>query len=338
MAQPFDYRSGKLTGDALPVVGNVQEDPGFFTAVFSASENGVLAYQESGGSVDQNQLTWFDRAGKKTESFGPIGNLWAPRISHDGKRVVFSVGDPGDVWVEDLSRHVATRLTFDPADDNDAIWSPDDSRIFFMSLRSGGGDIYAKPASGTGSDERLFSNGSVKSPASLSPDGRFLLYGALNGKTKWDLELLSLPERKMTPFLKTEFDETNGDFSPDGRWIAYGSNESGRYEVYVQPFPGPGGKWQISTAGGSNPVWRRDGKELFYFGADRKMIAVPVTIGSSFESGTPAALFDAHIKNDPDRHYDVSADGERFLIVTPLAEETSPPITLVQNWTAGLKR
>ena len=338
MAQPFDAKTGTLSGDAFPVVGNVQEDPGFFTAVFTVSDNGVLAYQETGGSGDQYQLTWFDRSGKKLQSIGPQGNVWNPRISHDGRHVVFTVGDPGDLWLEDLSRQVPSRLTFDPADDNNAVWSPDDSRIFFLSMRSGGGDLYTKPSSGTGTDEKMMTSMSVKAPSSVSPDGRLLLYAALNPRTKWDLELLSLSDRKTTDFLKTDFDEIQGEFSPDGHWVAYSSNESGRFEVYVQPFPGPGGKWQISSAGGSMPAWRRDGKELFYLAADRKMMAVPVQIGAAFEAGTPTALFPARLKSDPDRHFDVSADGQRFLVTMPLGEETTPPITLVQNWTALLRQ
>jgi len=338
MAQPFDPGSGKVSGEAFPIVGNVQEDPGFYTAVFTVSDNGVLAYQQSGGSVDQFQLVWFDRGGKKLEELGAKGNVWTPRLSHDGRRVVFTIGDPGDLWLEDLSRHVATRITFDPAEDNNPIWSPDDSRIYFLSMRSGGGDIYGKPSSGTGSDELAFSSAAVKAPGSFSPDGRYLLFSALNPKTKWDLELLSLPERKGTTFLKTNFDENLGDFSPDGHWIVYASNESGRYEVYVQPFPGPGGKWQISTSGGSMPVWRRDSKEIFYLAADRKLMAVPVMSGEALQPGAPVALFEARLKDDPDRHYDVSADGQRFLLTTPLGDESAPPITLVQNWTALLRQ
>ena len=338
MAQPFDAKSLTLSGEPFPVVGNVQEDPGFFTAVFTVSDNGVLAYQEGGGSGDQAQLTWFDRSGKKLEAVGPQGNLWNPRISHDGRRAVFTMGDPGDLWVEDLSRNVPTRLTFDPADDNNAVWSADDSRLLFLSLRSGGGDIYGKPSSGTGADERLVSSASVKDPSSVSPDGRWLLMSVLNPKTKWDIELLSLPDRKVTDFLKTDFDELQGEFSPDGRWVAYSCNESGRHEVYVQPFPGPGGKWQISSAGGTNPVWRRDGKELFYLASDRKMMSVPVRIGAAFEAESPRPLFDVRVKSDPDRHFDVTADGQRFLITLPLGDETSPPITLVQNWTALLRQ
>ena len=338
MAQPFDAKGGTLSGEAFPVIANVQEDPGFFTAVFSVSDNGTLIYQEGGGAFDQHQFTWFDRAGKQLPAAGPKGNLWIPRISHDGRRVAFGQGDPGDLWLEDLSRRVTTRLTFNPSDDASPAWSPDDARIYFMSQRTGAGDIYQKAASGTGADELLFSSGVVKNPSSVSPDGRYLLFDALNSKTKWDVEALSLTDRKVTPFLHGEFDENLGDFSPDGRWVAYESNESGRYEVYVQPFPGPGGKWQVSTNGGIAPVWRRDGKELFYVAPDRKLMVVPVKTGAVFEPETAVPLFEVHLRNDPSRHYDASADGQRFLVNTPLGEETSPPITLVQNWTVLLRQ
>ncbi|HEX5854746.1 MAG TPA: protein kinase [Thermoanaerobaculia bacterium] len=336
MAQPFDAKSGKLSGDPFPVVGNVQEDPGFFTAVFSVSDNGVLAYQEAGGSVDQYQLTWFDRSGKKLDAVGPKGNFNYPRISHDGRRVAVAIGDPGDVWIEDLARKVSTRLTFDPADDGWPVWSPDDSRVFFVSQRTGGGDIYAKSSSGTGSDELVFSSPLGKVPRGFTPDGRMLLFETLNPKTKYDLEVLSLPDRKVTPFLHADSDELLGDISPDGRFVAYISNESGRMEVYVQPFPGPGGKWQVSTAGGTAAVWRRDGKELFYLAPDHKLMAVAVKAGATFEMEAPQALFEARLKEDPDREFDVSADGQRFLLVTP-GDESTPPISLVQNWTVLLR-
>jgi Tol biopolymer transport system component len=338
MAQPFDAASGKLSGEPFPVVENVQEDSGFFTAVFSVSQNGTLAYQETGATVDQYQMTWYDRGGKKLESVGKQGEVWAPRLSHDGRRVAYSIGDPGDIWLEDFSRRLSTRLTFNPADDSIVVWSPDDTRIYFMSQRSAGGDIYQKPASGTGADELILSSSVQKNPTSVSPDGRTLLFQAVNPKTKTDLELLSLADRKVTPFLETEFDETHGAFSPDGHWIAYASNESGRYEVYVQPFPGPGGKWQISNTGGTAPVWRRDGKEIFYLAPDRNLMAVAIRAGAVFESEAPAALFQTRVRIDLDRHFDVSADGQRFLMTMPLEDGASPPITLVQNWTALLRQ
>jgi Tol biopolymer transport system component len=338
LAQPFDPKGGKLSGEPFPIVGNVQEDPGFFTAVFSVSDNGVLAYQEAGGNVDQFQMTWFDRSGKKIETVGPKAALWAPRISHDGRRVVFAVGDPADIWLEDMARKVSTRLTFDPADDSFAVWSPDDSRVAWGSQRTGGGDIYSKSTTGTGSDELLFSSPLGKIPRSFSPDGRLLLINVLNPKTKYDLDVLTLPERKVVPFLDSEFDELMGEFSPDGRFVAYASNESGRFEVYVVPYPGPGGKWQISSGGGAAPVWRRDGKELFYLAPDHKLMAVGIKTAGAFEAEAPQPLFETRIREDPDRHFDVSADGQRFLLDSPLGDETTPPITLVQNWTVLLRQ
>jgi Tol biopolymer transport system component len=339
MAQPFDAKSGTLSGEAVPIAANVQDDPGFFTAVFSASESGVLVYQEAGGMADQHEFVWLDRTGKKLEAAGPKGNLWLPRFSHDFRRLAYAVGDPGDIWIEDLSRHVSTRLTFDPADESYPVWSSDDTQLFFFSLQSGAGDIYRKPAFGTGSPELVYSSGILKNPTSVSPEGRFLLFDALDPKTKWDIDVLSLADREVTPFLHGEADELEGDFSPDGRWVAYSSNESGRFEVYVQPFPGPGGKWQVSSDGGLAPHWRRDGKELFYLTSDHKLMAVAVRTGTTFELETPKSLFQVRIRNDPSgRHYDVSADGQRFLVNAPLVEEDSPPITLVQNWPALLKR
>jgi Tol biopolymer transport system component len=272
------------------------------------------------------------------ETVGAPGNLWAPRFSHDNRRLVGGIGDPGDIWVWDLARRVATRLTFDPTDEGDPVWSPDDTRIFFMSQRSGGGDLYQKAAAGTGADELLYSSKNFKLPTGISPDGRWVLLNELSPKTKWDIEVFSLSDRKVVPFLQSEFDEVLGAFSPDGQWVAYASNESGRFEIYVQPFPGPGGKWQVSTSGGSSPVWRRDGKELFYLGLDHKLMSVAVKTGQVFETEAPKPLFDMRVRSDPDRLFDVSSDGQRFVVVAPVGDETAPPITLVQNWTALLRQ
>jgi Tol biopolymer transport system component len=338
MAQPFDWKRGSLSADAFPIAENVQEDPGFFTAVFSVSQNGVLAFQETGGNVNQYQLTILDRSGKPVETVGAPGNLWAPRFSHDNRRLVGGIGDPGDIWVWDLARRVATRLTFDPTDEGDPVWSPDDARIFFMSQRSGGGDLYQKAAAGTWADELLYSSKNFKLPTGISPDGRWVLLNELSPKTKWDIEVFSLSDRKLVPFLQSEFDEVLGAFSPDGQWVAYASNESGRFEIYVRPFPGPGGKWQVSTSGGSSPVWRRDGKELFYLGLEHKLMSVAVKTGQVFETEAPKPLFDMRVRSDPDRLFDVSSDGQRFVVVAPVGDETAPPITLVQNWTALLRQ
>ncbi|HEV8608686.1 MAG TPA: protein kinase [Thermoanaerobaculia bacterium] len=339
LAQPFDPKRGKLNGEAFPIAENVQDDSGFFNAVFSVSEQGTLAYQEAGGTTGLSELAWVDRSGKKIDVLGDPADYFEPRISPDGRRVAVGVGDPGDIWIYDVARRIRTRLTFAAADDFSSVWSPDGTRVAFSSVRSGAGDLYAKVASGTGADELLSSSKVFKVPNSWSPDGRYLAYFQGAPGSKADLWLLSISDRKASPLLQTEFDEVAAAFSPDGRWLAYASNESGRNEIYVQPFPGPGGKWQVSTAGGLHPRWRRDGKELFYITSDGKVMAVEVRAGAAFESGTPQALFATSLKNAPGPpSYDASADGQRFLLNRPIGEESSPPITLVQNWTAFLNR
>jgi len=195
-------------------------------------------------------------------------------------------------------------------------------------------------SSGTGNDEEfLVQAGSLTVPTDWSTDGRFLAYQAIDSKTKtgWDLAFYSPAENKTYVFLSTLAAEVMGRFSPDGRWLAYTSDESGRPEVYVQPFPGHGGKWQISTAGGGQPVWNRNGKELFYASADNKLMAVDVKADSSFEVGTPRALFDVHLKSINGWKYDISPDGQRFLANTVI-EVKANPITLVLNWAAEAKK
>ncbi len=338
MAQPFDWKSGRLAADALPIVENVQEDPGFFTAVFSASANGVLAFQESGGSVNQYQLMIVDRSGKPVEKVGAPGDLWTARLSHDKRRVACVIGDPGDIWVHDLERRLATRLTFNPATDEGPAWYPDDSRILFASQRSDGVNIFQKSAAGTGSEQLLYSSKNFKRPMDISPDGSWALFEELSSRTRWDIYLLSLTDRKVVPFLQSEFDEVFPVFSPNGRWVAYASNESGLFEVYVQAFPGPGGQWQVSTSGGTMPAWRHDGKELFYLGLNHKLMSVAVKTGEAFESDAPSPLFEVHVRTDPSRPYDVFPDGQRFLVVAPLENQSAPPVTLIQNWTALLRK
>jgi Tol biopolymer transport system component len=244
------------------------------------------------------------------------------------------------VWTYDVARGLRTRFTFDPEDDLDERWSADGNRIAFASGRKGHLDLYAKAASGADAEQLLLADDLDKYPQSWSPDGRFLLYVSLGAKTGQDLWVLPLTGdvRKPFPFRNTQFSEGTGVFSPDGRWIAYRSSETGRQEIYIAPFPGPGGKWQISAMGGSAPRWRRDGKELFYVGPGNTLMAAAVSVdGARVEVGTVKRLFQVRAVT-PRYFYDVSPDGQRFLVNTADEPATSAPLTLVVNWPALMKK
>jgi Tol biopolymer transport system component len=351
MAQPFNVESLELTGDAVPIAERVVT--GGQTGMaggFSVSETGALAYQtgsaEVGGQVASTQLAWFDRNGKQIGVLGDPARSGDLELAPDGSRAAVSLFDPvqrsRDIWLFDIARGLRTRFTFEPADETTLIWSPDGSRVVFNARRNGPLDLYQKASSGAGVEEGLLTGCLDKYPMGWTPDGRFILFMVTAPKTGLDLWVLPLfGDRKPFPFLQTQFNEINSRFSPDGRWIAYSSNESGRYEVYVAPFPGPGGKWQVSTAGGDWPRWRRDGKEIFYVAPapDEKLMAAVVNGGgSAFEVGAVQPLFDMRGEApNQSRMYDVSPDGQRFLVNTLAEEAASAPITLVVNWRALLK-
>ena len=263
MARPFDPKTGELRGDAAPVVEGVD--------AFSVSDNGVLVYRPGSGAADAH-LVWFDRAGKNLGTVGSAAEYSGPALSPDGSRLAVGIRDPAaqgrDIWVFDLARGTSTKLTFDPKDDFNPVWSPDGSRIAFSSDRRGARNLYVKSASGTGEEELLLESDRNKNAEDWSRDGRWLAYNEAAPGAGNDIWTLSLDTRQPRPFLQTRFNEDEATFSPDGKWIAYRSAESGRSEVYVQPFaesaPGAKGKWVVSNAGGLDPQWRGDGKELFY--------------------------------------------------------------------------
>ena len=342
MAQPFDPQRLALTGEAFPIAEQIQTQGNPPAGVFSASENGVLAYQ-TGSSVGGFTLTWFDRSGKQIGILGDSAIYGDLELSPDGKRASVSISEAGkgrNIWIYDVARGLKTRYTFDASIDATSIWSPDGSRVAFNSNRKGHFDLYQNVSDGSSIEAPLLEDNLDKSPESWSPDGRFILFMSSGGSTGTHLFVLPLTgDRKPVPFLKTEFNELYGRFSPDGRWIAYRSNESGMYEIYVAPFPGPGGKRQISTAGGGFPRWRRDGTEIFYVALDNKLMVAAVNgKGSSFEVGAVKPLFDMHVFSGLRYPYDVTADGQRFLVNTAPGRASSAPITVVVNWTTGLKK
>jgi Tol biopolymer transport system component len=291
------------------------------------------------------QLAWFDRTGKPLGVAGETdtSGLSSPELSADDQRVVVArtVQVNQDIWLMDLARGGFTRFTFDAAQDTLPLWSPDGTRVAFSSSRKSVFNLYLGRANAPGSEELLLETPNVKVAQDWSADGRFLLFYDVDtkktGRDLWSLDLTD-KEHKPRVVMNTPFEETMAQFSPDGRWVAYQTNESNRFEIVVQPFPeAPGVKFQVSTGGGVAPRWRADGRELYFIAPDSSLMAVPVIKmdGSMFEVGTPAALFPTRIvggggvsTNRP--NYDVSRDG-RFLINEPVEEASLTPITLILN-------
>jgi len=342
MAQPFDAQGLKLSGEAFPIAEAIQTQAYPPVGVFSASESGVLAYQTGTIGVG-SRLVWFDRTGQQRGVLGDSAPYDGLEFSPDGKRASVSIREAQGrvIWIYDLERGLRTRFTFDSADENTPVWSPDGSRIVFSSRRKGHMDLYQKASNGAATEDALFADTDSlgKTAQSWSPDGKFIMYDRVDAQTGYDLFVLPLfGDHKPYPFLQTQFNERRGRFSPDGRWVAYASDESGRYEVYVSPFPGPGGKWQVSTAGGMSPRWRHDGNELYYLAFDNTLMAAAVNgRGASFGVGAVKPLFRARTAG-ASYLYDVSADGLRFLVNTLPEQTASAPITVVLNWSAGLKK
>ena len=349
MAQPFDGGRLMLQGEPVPVAEHVGTSQG--NGFFSVSPGGTLAYR-SGGFGQTLQLTWFDRQGKMLSTFGQPGPDQSIAISPDGTHVASRdpVQGAGDIWTLDFSRGVRTRITSQQGTVAGAppVWSPDGSRIAFAAGNNNNLDtLFEKPSSGAGEAKELYKKaGEIKYPTSWSHDGRFLLYNAAAEKTGLDLWVLPLEgNRKPVLLLGTPFYEGQGSFSPDMRWIAYTSNESGRYEIYVRPFiaSGPSGvpalgeeKWPISKDGGIQPKWRADGKEIIFSGPMRAKMAVDVRAnGPVFEPGVPQRLFTAPFSLG----WDVTGDGKRFLLAVAAGQQNpSTPITVVLNWPALLKK
>src|SRR3989454_716091 len=342
MAVPFDAQRLAVTGAAVPVVENVSNAPTAGAAQYSISTTGSLVYVPGGGQGDQRRLAWVARNGAEQPAAAPARAYMFPRISPDGRRVALGVTEhETQLWLYDLSREALTRFTFEGIVNLNAVWTTDDKRIAFQSSKEGPPDIYWQRADGSGGPERVTTSEYPHAPMSWAPDGQLLAFIEVNPSTQRDIWVLRMSDRKAQPFLRTRFDESVPRFSPDGRWLAYISNESGRYEIYVQPYPGPGGKWQISTEGGTEPTWNHNGRELFYRSGDR-MMAVDIATQPSFAAGKPRMLFAGPYELSPatSPNYDVSPDGQRFLMLKPSEQEAAAPtqINVVLNWFEELKR
>jgi Tol biopolymer transport system component len=344
VGQRLDVANGALIGEAVTLADGVLS--------VSASATGLVAYRVGGSA--QRQLTWVDRSGALRGTLGPPdGSLYAPRVSPDGRQVAFSRDTQGkpDIWLQDDAR--ASRMTFGSGTSTFSVWSPEGLRLAFLSGDGTTFGLYQRPTNGAQAQESLLLSQKAQYPTSWSADGRYLLYFSFDPGPNPDLWVLQMTgTRKPFAFLQSSFTKVWGQFSPDGRWVAYESNESGRFEIYVRRFVVPGnvvdstaaqaGQWQVSTAGGVSPTWRADGKELFYVDPAGMMMAAPITdTGSTVVPGTPVVLFQTSvlgggIDNGQGRQYDVAPDG-RFMINRVL-DSTAAPITLIQNWNPEAKQ
>jgi serine/threonine protein kinase len=346
MAQPFNAERLELKGEPSLVADGIWVAQGAGQASFSVSPTGVLAYVNA--TLWNTQLAWFDRGGRSIGSVGTPDryNSQIPQLSPDASRIAIARGHrlKEQIWILDAAGGTASRLTFGRDRAVTPVWSADGSRIVFVSTSGVGEErLYLKNANGAGTEELLFASRGL-GLQDWSSDGHFLTYSVNGEKGSSDLWVLPLVgNRRPFPFLQTPFNETQAQISPDGRWLAYTSNESGEDEVYVQTFPKAGSKRQVSIEGGVSPRWRRDGKELFYLAADERLMAVPVKDQNAFETDRPIALFRTRLIAQGSQsqglptQYDVTPDGQRFLLNLP-SEESGPPMTVVLNWAAALKK
>jgi Tol biopolymer transport system component len=339
MAARFDPQRLAITGAAVPVVQGILSTGG--VAEYSFSSTGTLVYVPGSFQGAQSRLVWVDRKGAEQPVAAPAHNYVLPRVSPDGKRVAVNIEEAdSQIWLYDLDRETLTRLTFEGSTNIDPVWTPDGKRI---ALKGSDNRLFWQPADGSTGAEALTKSELAGNnvPGSWSPDGQVLSFMEVNPETGYDIYILPLKDGKPRPFLRTPSLETAPRFSPDGHFIAYASDESGRLEIYVRPYPGPGGKWQISTQGGGEPVWNPKGSELFYRSGN-KMMAVDFTTRPTFSAGKPKVLFEGSYvptpRSFPD--YDVSPDGQRFLMLKAGGSEDtrSTQINVVLNWFEELKQ
>jgi eukaryotic-like serine/threonine-protein kinase len=341
MAVPFDPQRLEIKGAAVPVIEGVAGSTATQAAQYSISATGSLLYVSGGTEQNQRKMVWVSRNGTEQPLLADPHAYQYVRLSPDGRRVAVELDN--QIWLYDLARGTLSPFTFEGSLNQTPTWTPDGKRIAFYSNKEGGApNLFWQLADGSGGLERLTTSDYTHVPRSFSPDGQLLAYHENNPKTNKDIWVLRLSDRKAEPFLRTPFIEGAPTFSPDGHWLAYVSNESGRPEVYVQPYPGPGGKWQISTEGGTEPAWNRNGRELFYRSGD-KMMALDMTTQPTFSAGKPKMLFERkYFTSDfplVGTAYDLAADGQRFLMVKDTEQASAlTQINVVLNWFEELKQ
>jgi len=339
-AQRFDAKKLELSGDAMPLLTDVQYLGRILYAAYAASGNGLLL-AENRSAVSLSRLVWYDRKGNEVGRVGKPDDYSNVALSPDGKSVAVDKSGGAtantDVWVYDLQGESEKRLTFDPAIDALPAWSPDAKEVVFASSRRQLFDMYVKDVSAGEAEKELLRDTEDLYPTDWSHDGKTILY--MNGRDFWTL---AIPERKGSLFIKATGLLNSAHFSPDAKWVAYASNESGKWEIYVTNFPEAKAKWQVSNGGGEQPRWRADGKELFFLSGKGRVMSVQVKGGTNFDAGTPVELFQANprelVATSEQCVYDVSRDGQRFLINTQVKQADSEPMSVVLNWDAELKK
>ena len=342
----FDLERLEVVGTPIPVVPQVVTLPNG-TAEFDVADNGTLVYVPGGAVAPARTLVWVDRQGREAAINVPGRAYVAPRLSPDGARVALEVRDQNnDIWVFDFARETLTRVTFDPGLEAAPTWMPDGRRMVFSSQpNEGAASLFWQAADGTGTAERLTENPSrmIQFPSAVSPDGTRVLFTQGGNATATDVMSLTLDkDHRVQPVVQTQFAELNGEISPDGRWLAYQSNDSGQVQIFVVPFPNVNtGRWQVSIGGGTRPLWARNGQELFYLTPDATLMSMPVARGTTWTPATPEKLIDAPYYGGTTRNYDVSPDGKRFLMIKQGGGDQTPAptsIVVVQNWPQELKR
>jgi Tol biopolymer transport system component len=345
MAQRFDASSRTLSGEAFPIAEQVASPQNYRLGDFSVSQEGTLVYQT--GEAGLSQIVRFDAEGKQVAEVGEPSSADGFRLSPDGSVLAVQVSDERSknvgLWLIDLARDVRSRFTFEPGLEIDPVWSPDGDRIAYAANPKGRLDIVVKPSSGAGEARPLVESDLTKYPTSWSPDGRLLALTVIDphGATRSDLWIAPVDgSGEPTLFLSTPFSESNAVFSPDGRWLAYQSNASGQNEIYLTPFPGPGGKWQVSQSGGHKPIWRRDGGALYFQGPDGTLYEVGITEKESgVEVGVAAPVLRLpQLAASPQAwNYEVDPNGTGFLALRQV-EASATPLTLVTSWAAELEK
>jgi serine/threonine protein kinase/Tol biopolymer transport system component len=342
VAQRFDLHSYSLSGEPHIVSDAVQYFPQTNLAVFAVVGKTLVAQTSTGKGASKSQLIWFDRHGKQVGTVGPPDLVANPKLSPDGRRVAVDQTDTDgrhvNIWIHELNSDAAARLGFGPWLEQVTVWSPDGKQVLYTSNEKLFFSLYLKNSNGSGSAENIMDFGTPQQgPWDWSRDGKYLL--ARKDRELW---YVTMPDRQTRPLLQSPWLIRNAQFSPDGKFVAYASSETGNWEVYVSPFPGFNSKWQVSRGGGEEPRWRRDGKELFYLSPDGRLMAAEVKTGAGFEAGSPNVLFVTHPRQPISAmdffSYDVTADGQKFLVNTKVDTSNSAPLSVILNWASEMEK